>query len=740
MPRMDGYRLCYEIRKNPALNSTPFVAFTASYTSAHDEQVALDFGADRYLRKPATPEVIMQTIHEAVAVRQAPVKPYRQLDELSAMKEYSEALVQKLEETNSELSQANEALNERVILAEFNGEISNALSRKDTLRRTLQICAEAMVHHLDAAFARIWTYNKNDDVLELQASAGLYTHIDGGHSRVPVGQSEIGLIASEQKPHLTNSVIGDARVHDQDWAKREGMVAFAGYPLLVEDRLVGVMAMFARKMLSQNSLASIESVAKGIAAGIDRKTTEDELKQSDERFRELAENIREIFFIAGPDGTPVHYVSPAFEEITGRSPKGFDDNPGFWLELIHPEDRDRVERAHRSAPERLSSEYRIVRPDHTIRWMSTRSFPVKDDAGKTMRLVGIAEDITDRKVAEQAAQRNLERIQVLHEIDLAITSTLDLRAQLDILLEKIELFVPIAAASTVRLINRENGGVESLASRGIDDELWRAHASTALGGLAESVVKTRAPVSIRDIRTDTRTYTLGIFQKQGLVSYLGIPLLAHEEVLGVLSLYTTEELDFVGEELDFVTTLAGQAAVAIQNAELYERTQKQASELAEQEHIQRILKELGQDITRMDVDTLLEKLTGRIREVFEVDISDVRFLAGEKWSNITVASQNRIKHLPEGRSRGGATDWVIENRKTIAIEDYRERKEFTPGRVTSMFNARGYLAAPLFSRSGEVIGVIRALSKEPRTFTPQEIDLFEQMASGAAIAIENSRL
>ena len=74
----------------------------------------------------------------------------------------------------------------------------------------------------------------------------MYTHLDGPHSRVPVGKYKIGLIAQERKPHLTNAVVGDPRVSDQEWAQREGMVAFAGYPLVVDDRLVGVMAMFAR--------------------------------------------------------------------------------------------------------------------------------------------------------------------------------------------------------------------------------------------------------------------------------------------------------------------------------------------------------------------------------------------------------------------------------------------------------------------------------------------------------------
>ena len=95
----------------------------------------------------------------------------------------------------------------------------------------LQRCAEALVDHLHGAFARIWTLNPQEDVLELQASAGLYTHLDGPHSRVPVGKYKIGLIAQERKPHLTNAVVGDPRVSDQEWARREGMVAFAGYPL-----------------------------------------------------------------------------------------------------------------------------------------------------------------------------------------------------------------------------------------------------------------------------------------------------------------------------------------------------------------------------------------------------------------------------------------------------------------------------------------------------------------------------
>src|SRR5919106_3123089 len=216
MPHMDGYRLCYEIRKNPALRWIPFIAYSATYTSPSDEKVALDFGADKFLRKPAAPEVVIKALHEAVAARARRPKQCREPDELSVMKQYSEALVRKLEETNSLLARSNEAFNERIALAEFNAAVSDALTHKGTTREILQLCAGAMVGHLDAAFARIWTVNEN--LLELQASAGLYTHIDGAHARVPVGQFKIGLIAEEGRPHLTNDVQTDPRVGDREWA------------------------------------------------------------------------------------------------------------------------------------------------------------------------------------------------------------------------------------------------------------------------------------------------------------------------------------------------------------------------------------------------------------------------------------------------------------------------------------------------------------------------------------------
>ncbi len=165
-------------------------------------------------------------------------------------------------------------------LANLSAEVGLALNRSDVLDEILQSCAGAIVEHLDAAFARIWTLNELENVLELRASAGLYTHLDGPHSRVPVGKFKIGLIAQERKPHLTNHVVGDPRVGDQEWARAEGLISFAGYPLLVENRLMGVMAMFARHTLSEDTLRSLATVADAVALGVKRKRAESDLERA----------------------------------------------------------------------------------------------------------------------------------------------------------------------------------------------------------------------------------------------------------------------------------------------------------------------------------------------------------------------------------------------------------------------------------------------------------------------------
>jgi PAS domain-containing protein len=217
----------------------------------------------------------------------------------------------------------------------LSADVGAALTQSDTLPEMLQRSAEAMVQHLDAAFARIWTLNIEDNVLELQASAGLYTHLDGTHARVPVGKFKIGLIAEERTPRLTNDVRHDPRVSDTEWAEREGMIAFAGYPLIVEDKLIGVMAMFARRPLTEATLQAMASVANGIALGIERKQADKESRESAGRFRFLAESMPQKIFTARPNGD-IDYFNTGMDTVHRTLFEQIRD--WGWLQFIHPDD------------------------------------------------------------------------------------------------------------------------------------------------------------------------------------------------------------------------------------------------------------------------------------------------------------------------------------------------------------------------------------------------------------------
>ncbi len=138
----------------------------------------------------------------------------------------------------TERKQAEEARLVQARQAALRTEVSEALAKGGPLPGALQQCSEAMIRHLSADLARVWTFNAQENVLELQASAGLYVDLGGPMNRVPVGES-IGRIVQDRKPYMTNDIQSDPRFGGKEWAQREGLTATANYPLTIEDELVG---------------------------------------------------------------------------------------------------------------------------------------------------------------------------------------------------------------------------------------------------------------------------------------------------------------------------------------------------------------------------------------------------------------------------------------------------------------------------------------------------------------------
>ena len=148
-----------------------------------------------------------------------------------------------------------------------------------------------------------------------------------------------------------------------------------------------------------------------------RKNMEEALRRSEERFRQLAESIHSVFWLWAPGEKEILYLSPAYEKIWGRSCESLLRQPSSFLDTIHPADRTAVQSkiAEQDAGEETLSEYRIVRPDGTMRWVRDRAFPLRDGRNQVYRIAGISEDITERKEAQLAVQEKEIKFRAIFE-------------------------------------------------------------------------------------------------------------------------------------------------------------------------------------------------------------------------------------------------------------------------------------------------------------------------------------
>ena len=192
---------------------------------------------------------------------------------------------------------AEQELAEAARLSNLRADVAALLASQSSLDESLQGCCALLVNHLDCAFARIWTTDPEEPVLVLRASAGLYTHIDGDHARVPIGKFKIGRIAQHRRAHLTNDVANDPNVSNPEWAKREGMRSFAGYPLIADGRILGVMALFSKKALTEVVLGDLAPIADAIASNIEHRAAEAALIAEKER-AEIASHAKDNFLAA----------------------------------------------------------------------------------------------------------------------------------------------------------------------------------------------------------------------------------------------------------------------------------------------------------------------------------------------------------------------------------------------------------------------------------------------------------
>lgn len=245
----------------------------------------------------------------------------------------------------------------------------------------------------------------------------------------------------------------------------------------------------------------------------------------------------------------------------------------------------------------------------------------------------------ERKKSEEGLQQQLRRMTALRDINLAITSTLDLQEVLGVLMKNINVLLDYPSI-LVWLFDKERGTLERAACWNLDENDWKGRNLTTIPRLVQEAVEGRVPVVAADIQNDPRTVDAAFYRRHRLISYLNVPLVVQDEVLGVLVFLTREKHFSTDGEIEFLSTLAGQAAMAIYNSQLYEKIKKQATELEKANQTQA-------DFAAMiahDLRSPLNNITGVAGLIMEGMLGEVNE-EQKKWLSKIQANSDKLVEL-----------------------------------------------------------------------------------------------
>ena len=294
---------------------------------------------------------------------------------------------------------------EQARLAAFGAEIGLALTSRDSLDAILDRCSKAMAQFLNAALAQISTFDARKQVFETRAAAGPIWEGASAPRQAPVVKLELTAL-SEGKPMILKQLANDPHLPDQEWVKKEGVVSYAAFPLMLENKLVGLMTIFTQQPLTEKIALEMSSVAHGIALSIDRKRSEEALGVSEVKYRSVVESIKEVIFQLDEFGHWT-FLNSAWTAVTG-----FEVEPTLgtlFLEYISQEDRQQNQEIFLKLIERKLDycryETRFLTKNGKVRWVEVYSQLALNGDGTVRGASGSLTDVTDRKLAETQIQK-----------------------------------------------------------------------------------------------------------------------------------------------------------------------------------------------------------------------------------------------------------------------------------------------------------------------------------------------
>ena len=654
------------------------------------------------------------------------------------LEEYGQTLEDKVEERTKELSALNA--------------IAATVSESLDLEEILDAALDKVLELMGVEAGEVFLVEEESRDLVLARHRGLFPDSFREITRFKPGEGFLGRVAQSGQLLVTTDLAGDLRFLHPGVIEA-GFGSFACIPLKAKDKVVGTLdvAAVGRRPFSAEDIALLTGIGHQIGVAIENAQLFEETKEAYAGLEERNRRLRRLYELAVTMAGDVTRVADQvvsiiaevldikvalverLEDETIRAIAMYDHgqllHEGEFPLLGTPCERVQVERqvCIYNQVAKCFPEDPFLQEKGLVAYVG---LPVLDSRGEVIAVVNAmddrprefsAEDLEllhtlaqrvglelERAEAEAEVRRRAGELAALGEVHRAITSTLNLDEMLTILLENV-VQVSHADTATVMLIRPDGDELETIAGRGTEEQQEATLQLKVGEGAAGWVAREGVPLAITDVQSDPRFIHKDLAAKAGTVSYLGVPLKAKGKVIGVLNLSTRHPYEFAPEEVDFLATLGGEAAMAIENAHLYGQIEERARELSRDLLEQ---KQYAENVLRSTADGVYS--TDRERRVLSWS-QGAEAITGLRAAEVLGRPcQEFLRHTDEaGR--------VLCDTPECPLTTVMTSGQPIPTRQVYAHAVEGPLvpvavtAAPIFDEQGQVVGaveVFRDVSKE----------------------------
>ena len=460
------------------------------------------------------------------------------------------------------------------------------------------------------------------------------------------------------------------------------------------------------------------------------KQSQEALRESEERFRQMAENIQEVFWLADSQSLQVLYLSPAYERVWRRSCESAYGKPAaIFQDWVHPDDREKGRRALENVGrgEPVSEELRIVWPDGTVRWVWDQAFPIRDKSGRVYRFAGIAQDITERKNAAMELQARVSQQRGVAELGQNALQSSDLAGLLHSAVRLVAAVLDVEYCKVLEFVP-EREYFLMRAGVGWKPSAGQISVPADRDSQAGYTLVSNKPVIVNDLRTESRFRGPELLWEHGVISGISVIIGESQRPFGILGAHSARPRTFTGDDVHFLQAIANVLAAALERKQSEEKVRRLNSDLE-----RRVAERTG------ELAVLNTELAERNREVERANHLKSQFLASMShelrtplnaiigFSDLLARGKAGTLNEKQGRFVGHVR--VAARHLLQLINDVLDLSKIEAGRI-ELIPERFQVADAL----GEVLSIINPLA------ISKSIEIETRIPGGVAVYADRIRL